>query len=294
MTRPLYVEGMHGLGDNIMQRALIRRLAASEPEIFLRTPWPELYADLPNVWPVRSQTSLRTQAQNERRSRAEWVSRPARARVKRVRYGDRPEPMMASMERHLGLEHQVGPILMDLPPLPTVTVRTLGMPIALVRPVTIRREWQNESRNPLPEYVNRAAERLARTHFVIAIADLADGEEWLAGPLPVCDMTLLRGELTAMEALALLAQARVVVGGVGWIVPAALAAGTPAFIYLGGNGGYNSPRQLIDPRVDLGNVGFSTPDRFCLCKAKAHPCDKRIRDPIGDLERWAATKGIPL
>lgn len=45
---PVLVQGMHGLGDGIYQRAFLRNL----PGAYVETPWPELYADL-DVKPVR-------------------------------------------------------------------------------------------------------------------------------------------------------------------------------------------------------------------------------------------------
>ena len=39
------VDGMCGLGDNIYQRAVLKRLLLDGP-VYLRTPWPELVADL--------------------------------------------------------------------------------------------------------------------------------------------------------------------------------------------------------------------------------------------------------
>ena len=55
--------------------------------------------------------------------------------------------------------------------------------------------------------------------------------------MPLCDRAFVTGELSTMDVLALMRVADVTVGGVGWIVPAALAMRRRAFIVLGGNGG---------------------------------------------------------
>ncbi|HSV22880.1 MAG TPA: hypothetical protein VLJ17_07615, partial [Xanthobacteraceae bacterium] len=59
--------------------------------------------------------------------------------------------------------------------------------IALIRPVTVRREWANTARNPIPSYVNDIAAALMETHCVVVVADLQDDEEWL-----LCDLPTLR------------------------------------------------------------------------------------------------------
>ena len=46
----MIVRGMKGLGDNIYQRAFVKRLPGP---VYLETPWPELYEDLPGVKFVR-------------------------------------------------------------------------------------------------------------------------------------------------------------------------------------------------------------------------------------------------
>ena len=63
---PVHYLGMHGLGDNIYQRAHVRQAVANGSEIYLTTPWPQLYADLPGVRCVRPNSHLRTQAKNEK------------------------------------------------------------------------------------------------------------------------------------------------------------------------------------------------------------------------------------
>src|SRR3546814_11400043 len=43
--KSIYVQGMHGLGDNLHQRAILRHLMQSH-EVWLETPWPCIYHDL--------------------------------------------------------------------------------------------------------------------------------------------------------------------------------------------------------------------------------------------------------
>mgnify|MGYP001297455383 FL=1 len=50
MTAPRLIAGLHGLGDNLMQRPFVRAMAKRVPLLFVQTPWPELYADLDAQW----------------------------------------------------------------------------------------------------------------------------------------------------------------------------------------------------------------------------------------------------
>lgn len=56
IKRNIYIRGMYGTGDSIYQRAFVRQF----PGAYIRTPRPELYADL-DVKFVKSNTLLRTQ-----------------------------------------------------------------------------------------------------------------------------------------------------------------------------------------------------------------------------------------
>jgi ADP-heptose:LPS heptosyltransferase len=146
----------------------------------------------------------------------------------------------------------------------------------LLRPVTEREEWLNRARNPLPEYIAEAADILrARGFFVVLVADIDPDKEWLVGDLPASDMEILSGELGVVQLMALAQRADVVVGGSGWIVPAAIANRTPTVIVCGGQGAHNAPTKIVPP-LDGGSLGWVIPDRYCMCADMLHPCRKEI------------------
>lgn len=281
---PLRILCQRGLGDNIYSRPFIRE-AAKRNDVWLNTPWPELFEDLP-VHFMRASTNLRTQAKNVRRQdAARWEEPKGFGPTVSVVYGHeslkRYGNIWRVLERFMPL-HGAKP-LFDLPPLgPSIPLGDL--PIALVRPVTVRKEWRNEARNPKPEYVNAVAESLMRTHTVVSVADLEQGQEWLVGEAPPCHIAFHHGEFSVRQLLALVRDASVVVGGVGWIVPAAIALKTPAFIVLGGNGAHNAPEVITDQRMDLSNITFAKPKDFCRCPNNLHKCEKTISDLP---EQWA-------
>jgi hypothetical protein len=158
----------------------------------------------------------------------------------------------------------------------------------VVRPVTVRAEWRADTRNPLPDYIAKAAAELQRRGYqVISVADLEEGAEWALDPLPPADVQYHRGELPVEQLLALVQGAAAVIGGIGWLLPAAIAAKVPAWIVCGGQGGYNAPELITSPGMDLSRIEFVVPDRFCRCIQKQHSCDKRISNYDQRLAAWA-------
>lgn len=263
------ISGMLGLGDNIYQRAFIKRMG----EIDLYTPWPQLYKDLP-VRCLPMTTGLRTQRKNLQRVGLYSGTRPPQ----QIHYRGAPS-IVAGIRACFGFD----PAEMDLP--------DFGAPMfdvdyVVIRPVTRRTEWPTESRNPLPEYVAQAAQAAHEAGLtVVSVADCDGRTEWMEGEV-YCDKAFHRGELDVERLLSLVQHARAVIGGVGWIVPAAMAAKVPAWIICGGQGGRNHPNKLA--YGDISKITFAVPDNYCPCVETQHNCDKRITDHDERVRRWAA------
>lgn len=284
---PLLVLGMGGLGDGIYQRPLVRAQAQQRP-VFLTTPWPELYADLPGVHPVRPWSmKLRTQEKHLARvPDSTWHAVPNPHERRALTYSLRQPgvSILAELEARMrGRPNNPWPCKlpdMDLPDLGPCPVQVpAGRRLAVVRPSTIRAEWPNRARAPRPEYLYEAAAILrASGYYVVTVADVAPPQEWLEGKAPPADLELLQGELTPPQVLALVRHADVAVGGVGWLVPAALAAKTRLVVVAGGQGGHNAPELVVDRRVDARRTRWVMPDRYCRCTQKDHPCNKAIPD----------------
>lgn len=263
---------MMGLGDNIYARAFIRKY----PGAYLETPWPQLYGDL-DVKCVRPATQLRTQSKNTSRDYA-WHDAPISSEL-RIAYGR--DPIITGLRKAFRCE----PGSFDLPDFGPSPVAGRYV---LVRPVTVRAEWRADTRSPLPEYVaSAAAEMCRRGYKVVSVADLEHGKEWALDPLPEADIRFHAGELQVEQLLALLQHADAVIGGIGWIVPASIAAKVSAWIICGGQGGFNAPEHITNPCMDLSRIFFAVPDRFCRCTLKQHACDKRIIDHDARFAAWA-------
>lgn len=267
---PITIQGMKGLGDNIYQRPFIRHLSQSH-DLYLVTPWPELYQDLP-VKPVYQDTPLRTQKKNLQRQRR-WHK--PQGRVIRNSYAAYlgSNSIVGGMAKCLG---NPDPFIFDLPDFGPSPVKGK---VAVIRPVTERREWKSASRNPKPEYIYQAAQTLMDAGYtVVSIADIDGANEWIVGDEPPAHVKYHKGELPVEQLLALVQNAAVTVGGVGWLTPASIAAGVKSLCILGGRGAHNSPPTITDPRMDLSNIYFATPDNYCMCAKPGHSCNKTISD----------------
>jgi hypothetical protein len=286
----IFIRSMWGLGDNIFQRPFVRAAVAHCGEVYIDTPWPELYSDMPLKFvrnPVR-EGRLRTQTKNVRKQPPSiWVTPPKLIEEVQVGYG---RDLMGSrnipqaMERSLPLRG--APFVFDLPNMGSHRFAGQMRPIAVVRPVTVRHEWRNEARNPRPQYIAEIAGMLMQTHFVVSIADLSAGHEWAIAPLPPAHVQLHHGELAVRELMALVRDADAVIGGVGWIVPATIALKTDCFVILGGMLGHNAPNKITDSRMDLSRIGFADPDRPCGCVDMHHKCDKTISNLSAQFDSW--------
>jgi hypothetical protein len=259
---------MYGLGDCIYSRAFVKTLSKIY-QVRLQTTWPEIFSDL-NVEFIKPETSLRTQAKNVQKQNIQWVK-------------DSPNVRCGYATNHLvrhnmfyGLEvaYDCKPSKLDLPyypcPIPS------GKKICVVRPATVRKEWIAESRNPLPEYICMASEIAMQNYHVVVVADLEAGHEWIIGDMPKAHQYFVNGELNAEQLLGLIQHSALVIGGVGWIVPAAIAANVNLFCILGGQGGYNAPERITDKSMDLTKVKFVKPDKYCVCIDRSHECNKFI------------------
>lgn len=271
---PLFIRAMLGLGDGVYQRPFIRAQAELRP-VYVTTAFPELYADLPDVHPVAPHRVLRTQAKNAARHTG-WATVPREHDKAFFTYSlRRPGSILSELEKLVGLAGR--PFRFDLPDMGPSPV-TAQKPVAVIRPVTVRKEWANHARGPLPEYIEQAALVLHHAGYhVVAVADIDPPDETLVGQMPQADEYFVRGELTARELLALIQKAAVVVGGSGFIVPVSIAARTPLVVISGGQGGHNAPERLTDLRMDLSHTRFVLPERFCMCTRRDHACRKTIR-----------------
>jgi len=285
----LMVYGYKGLGDNIYQRPFIRA-AAERNKVFLRTPWPEIYSDLANVYFLKEKTTLRTQNKNMLRVPARmWAPPPSSCKAVKMGYAPKDleqRSILSTFERQLPLEGR--PFRFDLPRYEWTP--PTDRPYAVVRPVTLRKEWRSASRGPKQEYIQESINILkAHGYYVVSIADVENDQEWFDEFEPTgIDAKYHRGELLTKSLMACIAEASVVVSGVCFVPIMALAYSRPLFTIFGGRGAHNAPKVIFEDRMNLkaSKLGTAIPDSYCMCAAADHACNKHISNFAGQFSRW--------
>lgn len=278
MPQKFYFDGMHGIGDNINQRCFIKALAEKGHEIWLKTPLPEIYSDIPGIHFVRANSPLRTQQKSEKNSLIQFVPEPPGIPRRRVFYGNNhllKGSIFDAMQEQFG----TAPALLDLPSYEPANIAIpSGKPLAVVRATTERTEWHNSSRGPLNLHIDEVSRMLAiRGFHVISVADVQEGKEWIPDGEPCAHRKFHHGELSIWQMLALVEQADIVLTGPCVIMHAALAYERPMICLGGGNGGNNHHSKVTDPRcMDLSRSLFVYPDNYCRCQDMKHNCDKTI------------------
>lgn len=255
-------------------------------DVYLRTPWPELYEDIPGLNFVNPHTVYRTQQKNVTRIQPGfWKEIPKIANRRNIvtfSYGAEDYRNGQTIIKTFEQAWKLNSFQFDLPDFrehisPHTLELAKGKPLAVIRPATVRSEWHVTSRNARSDYLAYCAHDLInRGYFVVSVADLKENSEWLIEPAPKCGVSYYRGELNIKMLMALIQTAKVVVGGVGWVVPSSIAAKTPFFCILGGRGAYDNPTNITDDRMDLSKVNFVYPDKFCMCDLNRHECNKTI------------------
>ena len=270
---------MNGIGDNLYTRPIIK-IMAQEHELFLRTPWPEIYSDL-NVKFVEMTTTWRTQAKNLLSSNVQYDEPIGIEKTINLFYST-PQFMAngitAAIEHLCGYDELSLPLSWDLPHETQSTRLNLPeRPLAVIRPNSLRKEWMVPARNCDPQYLRTAACMLKDAgYYTISIGDYEDDVEWIEEPKPYADMTFHKGELNLSQLMTLFKQADVVVGSHGFVSSLSLSAHTPVITIWGGRGLYDSPETIYDKRMNHELLIDIIPDNFCKCKQRLHKCDKFI------------------
>lgn len=281
----VFVKCMHGIGDSLWARPFVRQLVNEGHELYLETPLPFIYGDLPVKFIKPTQTH-RTQEKYLDQTTYSFVERPDYF-DKRINFfyshdEIKKHGIMTHMEQAFGYEPGSIQFEMDMPSnLPAhglLLPKKLAKKLAIVRPVTHRKEWLCTSRSPKANYIAWCARILKDMgYYVISVADCVEGEEWIEdGGEPPADLKLHNGELGLEKTFSLFESAELVITGDGFAVPAAIAAKTNVFVIFGGRGKYSNPHKLFDLRMNMKKIGWALPDNFCRCASMEHDCDKEI------------------
>lgn len=293
MSKPdLLVQGMHGMGDNIHQRAVIRQLMQKHT-VHLETSWASLYHDLvgDDLKLLRRSVALRTQTKNAIREEQLFTNvKPAGSHTIRIRYGGANVAQTASKTVLEAMCEMTGVSYADADyrlPVPDAwngdlfkKLKPLGKdamekPWLIVRPLVARTEWRGSmARNADPVNYAELYAMLRPHFFVISVADLVPSREWIVGEELDVDLKFHEGELTFEDLAALFQRADLVLTSSGFAAILAPAVGTPCISVVGGYEGTrcHASGEKWAPMLSLG------PEVPCACWSSQcrSPCDKTL------------------
>jgi hypothetical protein len=266
------VRGMYGLGDNLYQRGYIRELAKTN-KVYLETPWPQFYYDL-GITCVSTGTGLRTQKKNELIN--EFGVSPCwtpRQEIKYTLNGLRVKSVLESMKSEI----------CPLVPKPSWITKSYefvpeGTDFIIIKPPTIRQEWNNTARNPKVGYLETLAKRSG--FKILSIGDLCN-EETLSDPDFEVDFKYHKGEIKPEVIAALVTRAKYAISPVGFLLPLALVLNTPLFCIFGGH----VPPDRYVPSGSA-KICCAAPDPFCACYELSHSCNKDIPNLVQLFDDW--------
>lgn len=280
---PIIIEGMHGLGDNLHQRGIIRELMKKN-EIWLETPWPCLYHDLP-IHFVGKGSRLRTQAKNAKREAGKFESRtPSTSNRMRVAYAPDMVRKHGSVYAAMSAHCNVAQADFSLPIPNEWDARAEALiaewrptkPILIYRPLIERSEWSGcHNRNPDHNAYHSLIQSIRERFFIVSVADLVQGQEWMVGKPINADISFHAGELDIEVLAALIKRSAMVYTSPGFAVILAQSVGTPSVVVFGG---YENAQSFKGGAKLAPYLGID-PIHPCQCFSHRHKCQKQIDMP---------------
>lgn len=265
--RPLLLQGMMGLGDNLHQRAVVRQLM-QRYDVTLESSWVAPYHDLidQGLRVIHKSTSLRTQAKNAKReARLFSTGVPSGARTRKVWYAPREVRacggVLAAMCRNCDVSYERADFRLPVKPEWVDAARQAvctDKPILIYRPLVERTEWNGcAARNPDHNAYAELFDSIRDKFHVVSIADLVPGVEWMVGHAVEADQRFHAGELPFETLTGLFSISAMSCTAPGFAVILAQAVETPVAAVFGSyeasysfsGGARYSPYLGIDPIV---------------------------------------------
>lgn len=288
-TGHLRVAGMHGLGDNIHQRAVIRQLMERQV-VWLETSWPCVYHDLvgDRLKLVTKGTPVKGYASNAAREAEKFTAErmPVDAWPVKLTYTPgavrASGSVLAALCREAGVSDAKADFRLPIPTEWDAAAQAWldrwnpSKPLLIYRPL-VERSWWGGCHTRNPDHAAYAAllRSIRDRYFVVSLADLRHGDEWIVGERIDADVELHAGELPFETMAALTAKAALVFTSPGFAVILAQAVGTPQVVVFGGFEDASSftAGAKFAPYLSI------EPIKPCPCWRHEHNCDKRIDLP---------------
>jgi len=282
----ILVKGMGGLGDCIRQRAIIRQLMVKN-SVVLESPFVSLYHDLieNGLTVIPKKTSLRTQEKNVRREAGKFSKATVPSgRVITVNYPPsevrRRGSVMAAMCNVTSTNAAQADFRLPIPEEWHLRAEAWiknwrpSKPIMIYRPLVDRpSDWGGcKARNPDHDAYAELFNSIRDRFFVVSVADLVPGKEWIVGHQIKADAECHSGELEFETLAALTANAWMVFCSPGFAGVLSQAVGTPVAMVFGG---YERSKFFFDGAKDAPVLGID-PIIPCECFSHTHRCKKEI------------------
>jgi hypothetical protein len=254
---PLVLNGMHGLGDNLHERAIVRELMRAY-EVWLKTSWPQLFWDMPALHLLPLKSPIPWMQKNEIRTAALYGRTPpppgaklvSNGYLSRMRPGNRVS-VLQTMANVCGVQLGEGDFRLPVAPAWDQKADALlarlnpSKPLMIYRPLIALHGPNRESaraklaRNPDFAAYHALVSRIRPLFFVVSLADLGDAEA-LIGPQIEADAAYHNGELDLETVVALTARAELVFTSPCFLTVMAQAVSTPLICIFGGFEGKES------------------------------------------------------
>ena len=312
---PLLIEGMHGMGDCVHQRAVVRALMPMH-SIWLETSWPCIYHDLvgPDLRLLRRPVALRTQLKNASREKDKFFKdgpAPHHHLPKlHMTYGRntiRPNggTILEAMFLKAGIASAYADADYRLPipyewlyPVDEMIeswrpINGSGKPLMIYRPLVERPEWRGSMvRNANADDYAALFATIRDHFFVVSVADLEPTREWIVGPRLKADVELHKGELPFELLAALFHRAKCVYTSSGFGAVLAPAVETPCISI---QGGFEPSSWHTDGAKFAPYLGID-PIQVCACATSActNPCTKKLNMDFatGKVEGFLSQLGL--
>lgn len=250
---PLLVRGMHGMGDNLHQRAVMRQLLEHH-EVWLESSWFSIYHDLigDGLHVMRKPTRLRTQAKNQDREAGKFDRHGPPQGIPSVTlqysgHNVRRQPSQTILSAMcesagMGVNYALADYRLPIPQEWTDKARELlhslqigDRPLMIYRPLVERPEWVGSViRNADPMGYAQLLHPYRDQFFILSIADLVPGREWAIGPVVKADAAFHSGEIPFETLAALFQEADMAYTSSGFAAILAPATETPVISVTGG------------------------------------------------------------
>lgn len=277
--------GMHGLGDNLHQRAIIKYYLDQGHNIGLVTPWPQIYYDMP-IEIYFPQRTLRTQAKNVGKHFHKTISPAILDNYQtshKVWYTaasvQRTGAIFSAMLEDAGVPLSYNNFEFPVKPEWSKAMRKrikADKPILFYRPLVSRSEWAGcDNRNPVKDSYYELFNEIRDLFHVVSVADLSPGIEWITSKPIEADSVYHDGELSFEEIAGLMSISAMAFCSPGFALVLAQAVRTPVACIFGGreNSSVYAPGALLTPTLGI------DPVNSCVCFNHNHNCDKTIDMP---------------